>query len=214
MIAEAAEFDYSGSQALKALREEGVETVLVNSNVATIQTSMRMADKVYLGPMQAWFVEKVIEAERPDGILLGFGGQTALSLGVELWDRGVLARYGVRVLGTPVEGIRKALSRRLFREAMIRAGVPVPPSRATSSPREAVEAMLDGIELSRAVSVPRGPGDIGESIGYIGYVTSGYMTRQDLTEQAVLSALVPRLAGWSERLIRVGELARVVGARV
>ena len=143
MIAEAAEFDYSGSQALKALREEGIETVLVNSNVATIQTSPRMADKVYMGPMKAWFVEKVIEAERPDGILLGFGGQTALSLGVELWDRGVLQRYGVKVLGTPIEGIRKALSRRLFREAMERSGVPIPPSRAAYSPQEALDAADD-----------------------------------------------------------------------
>jgi carbamoyl-phosphate synthase large subunit len=89
-IAEAAEFDYSGSQAIKALREEGIETVLVNPNVATIQTSYNMADHVYLGPLQPWFLERVIERERPDAILLGFGGQTALSLGVELHRRGVL----------------------------------------------------------------------------------------------------------------------------
>ncbi len=139
-IAEAAEFDYSGSQALKALREEGVEAVLVNSNVATIQTSPGMAPKVYLGPVTAWFVERVIEKERPDGIMLGFGGQTALSVGVELWDRGVLQRYGVKVLGTPVEGIRKALSRSLFRAAMSRAGIPMPPSRPATSPGEALEA--------------------------------------------------------------------------
>ena len=140
MIAEAAEFDYSGSQALKALREEGIYAILVNSNVATIQTSARMADRVYMGPMKAWYVERVIERERPDGIMLGFGGQTALSLGVELWDKGVLAKYGVKVLGTPVEGIRKALSRRLFRQAMEKAGVPMPPSRATRTPGEAIEA--------------------------------------------------------------------------
>jgi len=139
-IAEAAEFDYSGSQALKALREEGIEAVLVNSNVATIQTSPGMASKVYLGPVTPWFVERVIEAERPDGIMLGFGGQTALSVGVELWDRGVLQRYGVKVLGTPVEGIRKALSRSLFRRAMSRAGIPMPPSTPATSPREALEA--------------------------------------------------------------------------
>ena len=140
MIAEAAEFDYSGSQALKALREEGIYSILVNSNVATIQTSARMADRVYMGPMKAWYVEKVIERERPDGIMLGFGGQTALSLGVELWDKGVLAKYGVKVLGTPVEGIRKALSRSLFRHAMEKAGVPMPPSKATRTPGEALEA--------------------------------------------------------------------------
>ncbi len=139
-IAEAAEFDYSGSQALKALREEGIETVLVNPNVATIQTSYRLADHVYLGPLQPWFVEKVIERETPDAILLGFGGQTALSLGVELYRRGVLQRYGVRVLGTPVEGIEKALSRGKFREAMIKAGLPVPPSHPATSVEEALEA--------------------------------------------------------------------------
>ncbi len=139
-IAEAAEFDYSGSQALKALREEGVEAVLVNSNVATIQTSHGMASRVYLGPVTSWFVEKVIEEERPDGIMLGFGGQTALSIGVDLWDREVLQKYGVKVLGTPVEGIRKALSRSLFRAAMTRAGIPMPPSRPAGSPGEALEA--------------------------------------------------------------------------
>ena len=139
-IAEAAEFDYSGSQALKALREEGIETVLVNPNVATIQTSYRIADHVYLGPLQAWFVERVIERERPDAILLGFGGQTALSLGVELHRRGVLDKYGIRVLGTPIEGIERALSRGLFRNAMIASGLPVPPSRPARSPEEALEA--------------------------------------------------------------------------
>ncbi len=143
-IAEAAEFDYSGSQALRALREEGIETVLVNPNVATIQTSYRLADHVYLGPLKPWFLEKVIERERPDGILLGFGGQTALSLGVELYKRGILRRYGVRVLGTPIEGIEAALSRALFRETMEKHGLPIPPSRAARSPEEAI-AIAQGI---------------------------------------------------------------------
>ncbi|MEM2475574.1 MAG: hypothetical protein QW407_06580, partial [Thermofilaceae archaeon] len=97
-IAEAAEFDYSGSQAIKALKEEGIEVVVVNPNVATIQTSKELADKVYLLPVQPDFVERVIERERPDGILLGFGGQAALNCGVELARRGVLDRYGVKVL--------------------------------------------------------------------------------------------------------------------
>lgn len=138
-IAEAAEFDYSGSQALKALREEGVKTVLVNPNIATIQTSYKLADKVYLVPLKAEFLEKVIERERPDGILLGFGGQTALSLGVQLHDKGVLQRYGVKVLGTPIEGIRRALSRALFRKTMIDVGLPVPPSKPATSLEEALE---------------------------------------------------------------------------
>ncbi|NPA05764.1 MAG: carbamoyl-phosphate synthase (glutamine-hydrolyzing) large subunit [Crenarchaeota archaeon] len=138
-IAEAAEFDYSGSQALKALREEGIETILVNPNIATIQTSHKMSDKVYLGPLKPWFVEKVIERERPDAILLGFGGQTALSLGVALHDSGILKKYGIRVLGTPIEGIRRALSRALFRETMIKWGLPVPPSRPARSVEEAMK---------------------------------------------------------------------------
>ncbi|GAB6148740.1 carbamoyl-phosphate synthase (glutamine-hydrolyzing) large subunit [Stetteria hydrogenophila] len=139
-VAEAAEFDYSGSQALKALKEDGIETILVNPNVATIQTSYRLADHVYLGPIQPWFVERVIERERPDAILLGFGGQTALSLGVELHRRGVLERYGVKVLGTPIEGIERALSRGLFRDTMARAGLPVPPSEPATSVEEALKA--------------------------------------------------------------------------
>ena len=139
-IAEAAEFDYSGSQAIKALKEEGVSVVVVNPNVATIQTSKELADAVYLLPVQPEFVERVIERERPDGILLGFGGQTALNCGVELARRGVLERYGVRVLGTPVESIVRALDRNLFRATMLEHGIPVPPSRAAYSVEEAVEA--------------------------------------------------------------------------
>ena len=98
-IAEAAEFDYSGTQALKAVKEEGIETILVNPNVATIQTSHLFADKVYLIPLKPEFVAKVIERERPDGIMIGFGGQTALSIGVALWKMGILQKYDVKVLG-------------------------------------------------------------------------------------------------------------------
>ena len=104
-IGEAGEFDYSGSQALKALREEGIRTVLVNPNIATVQTSEGVADAVYFLPVTPEFVEKVIKKERPDGILLSFGGQTALNCGVALFRSGVLKRYGVQVLGTPVETI-------------------------------------------------------------------------------------------------------------
>ncbi|MCC6045956.1 MAG: carbamoyl-phosphate synthase (glutamine-hydrolyzing) large subunit [Ignisphaera sp.] len=138
-IAEAAEFDYSGNQALKALKEEGIETVLVNPNIATIQTSYKFADKVYLAPLKPEFVAKVIEVERPDGIMIGFGGQTALSIGVRLYDDGVLSKYGVKVLGTPIEGIRRALSRSLFRETMVKHSIPVPPSSAATSINEAID---------------------------------------------------------------------------
>ncbi|MEM2206098.1 MAG: carbamoyl-phosphate synthase (glutamine-hydrolyzing) large subunit [Sulfolobales archaeon] len=138
-IAEAAEFDYSGSQALKALKEEGIKTVLINPNVATIQTSHELADRVYLVPIRREFVEAVIERERPDGILLGFGGQSALSIGVTLEREGVLSRYGVKVYGTPVDGIEKALNRELFKETMRVWSLPVPMSGAARSLREALE---------------------------------------------------------------------------
>ena len=113
-IGEAGEFDYSGSQALKAMKEEGIETVLINPNIATVQTSEGVADQVYFLPVQPYFVEKVIEKERPDGILLAFGGQTALNCGVELYQSGVLEKYNVKVLGTPVQAIMDTEDRELF----------------------------------------------------------------------------------------------------
>ena len=117
-IGEAGEFDYSGSQALKALREEGVKTVLINPNIATVQTSEGVADEIYFLPVQPYFVERVIEKERPDGILLSFGGQTALNCGVELYKSGVLEKYNVKVLGTPVQAIMDTEDRELFVERL------------------------------------------------------------------------------------------------
>ena len=117
-IGEAGEFDYSGSQALKALREEGVSTVLINPNIATVQTSEGVADQIYFLPVQPYFVERVIEKERPDGILLSFGGQTALNCGVELDKKGVLRKYNVKVLGTPVRAIMDTEDRELFVERL------------------------------------------------------------------------------------------------
>src|SRR5574344_91628 len=117
-IGEAGEFDYSGSQALKALREEGVETVLINPNIATVQTSEGVADQIYFLPVQPYFVERVIQKERPDGILLAFGGQTALNCGVELYKEGILEKYGVQVLGTPVQAIIDTEDRELFVERL------------------------------------------------------------------------------------------------
>src|SRR5690554_2905701 len=113
-IGQAGEFDYSGSQALKAMREEGIETVLINPNIATIQTSEGVADKVYFLPITPYFVEKVIQKEKPDGILLAFGGQTALNCGTELYQSGILAKYDVKVLGTSVEAIMITEDRDLF----------------------------------------------------------------------------------------------------
>lgn len=117
-IGEAGEFDYSGSQALKALREEGIETILINPNIATVQTSEGVADKIYFLPVQPYFVERVIEKERPDGILLAFGGQTALNCGVELYKQGVLEKYNLKVLGTPVQAIMDTEDRELFVEKL------------------------------------------------------------------------------------------------
>jgi len=117
-IGEAGEFDYSGSQALKALREEGIETVLINPNIATVQTSEGVADQIYFLPVQPYFVEQVIKKERPDGILLAFGGQTALNCGVELYQKGILEEYGVRVLGTPVQAIMDTEDRERFVEKL------------------------------------------------------------------------------------------------
>lgn len=138
-IGEAGEFDYSGAQAIKALKEEGVEVVLINPNVATIQTDEKfVGDKAYFLPITPEFAEKVIEEERPDGILLGFGGQTALNCGTELAEKGILDKYNVKVLGTSVEAIEKADNRDLFRKTMIEAGIPIPKSKKANSIEEAV----------------------------------------------------------------------------
>ena len=119
-IGEAGEFDYSGSQALKALREEGIKTVLINPNIATVQTSEGVADQIYFLPVQPYFVERVIDKERPDGIFLAFGGQTALNCGVELYKSGVLEKYNVKVLGTPVQAIMDTEDRELFVERLMK----------------------------------------------------------------------------------------------
>jgi carbamoyl-phosphate synthase large subunit len=139
-IGQAGEFDYSGSQAIKALKEEGIEVVLINPNIATIQTSEYMANRVYFLPIDHHFVSGVIERERPDGILLSFGGQTALNVGVELSDSGVLDKYGVRVLGTPVEAIRNTEDRDLFVRRLSEIGLKAPRSSAVSSLEGALEA--------------------------------------------------------------------------
>ena len=142
-IGQAGEFDYSGSQALKALREEGVETVLVNPNIATIQTSEGMADRLYLLPVDEATVERVIERERPDGILLGFGGQTGLNVGVALARNGVLERYGVEVLGTPIDSIIDTEDRERFVQRLDEIGVVTARSRACESVEGASSAAED-----------------------------------------------------------------------
>jgi len=137
-IGQAGEFDYSGSQAIKALKEEGIRTVLVNPNVATIQTTPGLADEIYLLPVEPDFVEKVVAAERPDGILLNVGGQSALNTGVELWKSGVLGRAGVAVLGTPVETIVESEDRALFAAKMRSIDISVPKSNTADSVERAL----------------------------------------------------------------------------
>ena len=133
-IGQAGEFDYSGSQALKALREEGISSVLVNPNIATIQTSEGIADQqVYFLPVTPYFVEEIIKKERPDGILLAFGGQTALNCGTELYQKGILEKYGVRVLGTSVEAIMYTEDRDLFVKKLDEIPMKTPKSHAVES---------------------------------------------------------------------------------
>ena len=139
-IGEAGEFDYSGSQALKALKEEGIETVLINPNIATVQTSEGIADNVYFLPVTPYFVERVIAKERPDGILLSFGGQTALNCGVELYKSGVLERYGIKVLGTPVQAIIDTEDREKFVQRLDEIGVKTIRSEAVSNIEQARRA--------------------------------------------------------------------------
>src|SRR5690554_4774107 len=139
-IGEAGEFDYSGSQALKALSEEGVETVLINPNIATVQTSEGVADKIYFLPVTPYFVEKVIKREQPDGVLLAFGGQTALNCGVQLYKSGVFEKYGVEVLGTPVQAIMDTEDRDLFVKKLNQIEVKTIQSYAVSSVNEALES--------------------------------------------------------------------------
>ena len=139
-IGEAGEFDYSGSQALKAMKEEGIETVLINPNIATVQTSEGIADKIYFLPVTPQFVERVIDRERPDGILLAFGGQTALNCGVELYRSGVLEKYDVKVLGTPVQAIMDTEDRELFVEKLDQIDVKTIKSHAVATVKEALES--------------------------------------------------------------------------
>ena len=147
IIGQAAEFDYAGTQACKAMREEGVISVLVNSNPATIMTDEDIADVVYVEPLTVEVIARIIEKERPDGLLPTLGGQTGLNLAVELADAGVLEKYNVRVLGTPIQTIRNAEDRELFKQLLIKIGEPVPRS-------ETVETMEDGRRVAKEIGLP------------------------------------------------------------
>ena len=152
-IGQSGEFDYSGSQALKALREEGIKTILVNPNIATIQTSRLLADEVYFLPVMPFFVEKIIAKERPDGILLSFGGQTALNCGIELFSSGVLEKYRVRILGTPISAIMLTEDRQAFARHLRSIEIPTPQSRSAETLEEALRI---GEEIGFPVMVRAG----------------------------------------------------------
>lgn len=147
IIGQAAEFDYSGTQACETLKKEGIEVVLINSNPATIMTDKAVADRIYIEPITAEYVEKIIAKERPDSILAGMGGQTALNMAVELHDKGILEKYGVKVIGTSIEAIKRGEDRELFREAMAKIGEPVIKS-------EIVEDMEKGFEVANMIGYP------------------------------------------------------------
>ena len=194
-IGEAGEFDYSGSQALKALREEGIKTVLINPNIATVQTSEGVADEIYFLPVQPYFVEKVIAKERPDGILLAFGGQTALNCGVELYQSGVLEKYNVKVLGTPVQAIMDTEDRELFVKKLDEIGVKTIKSQA-----------CDNIEDARKAAASLGYPVILRAAYALGGLGSGFCDNEEelnkLAEKAFAfspQVLVEKsLKGWKE----------------
>ncbi len=197
IIGQAAEFDYSGTQACRALREEGITTVLVNSNPATIMTDEGIADIVYIEPLTVEVLARIIERERPEGLLPTLGGQTGLNLAVELADAGVLDKYNVRLLGTPVETIKKAEERSLFKKLLVDIGEPVPQSATVNSVQEAKELVKSiGLPVIIRPSYTLGGtgGGIAYTMGELGSVVSTgldcSMSREVLVERCLL--------GWKE----------------
>ncbi len=196
-IGEAAEFDYSGSQCLKALREEGIETVLINPNIATIQTDPRLSGKVYLLPVTPDYVEKVIQKEKPDGIMLGFGGQTALNCGIELAKTGVLEKYNVKVLGTPVEAIEDTGDRERFRQVMLKANVPPLKSKAATTVGAALE-IANQIGYPVIVRVAYTLGGKGAGVARNAWELREIVTR-GLAQSRITQVLVEEYVGhWKE----------------
>ncbi len=164
-IGQAGEFDYSGSQAIKALKEEGVRTILVNPNIATIQTSESLADKVYFLPLTASFVEQVIKKEKPDGILLGFGGQTALNVGLELAEQGILKRNKITVLGTPISAIKETEDRDLFAKRLNDLHLRIPKSKAVSTVHDAVK-VAEGLGFPVMCRIAYALGGLGSGVAF------------------------------------------------
>jgi carbamoyl-phosphate synthase large subunit len=197
VIGQAAEFDYSGTQACRALREEGVQTVLVNSNPATIMTDEETADVVYIEPLTVEVVERIIARERPDGLLPTLGGQTGLNLAVALADAGVLERHDVRLLGTPLETIRQAEDRELFKELLQRIGEPVPESQTVTTLEEA-QAVKERIGLPLVI---RPAYTLGGTGGGVAHTDEQYerIVAGGLAASPIRQVLVERsLLGWKE----------------
>ena len=194
-IGEAGEFDYSGSQCLKALKEEGIETVLVNPNIATIQTSKGMADKIYFLPVTAYFVEQVIKKEKPGGIMLAFGGQTALNCGVELDDKGIFKKYNVKVLGTSVETIKDTEDRNLFKKKLAEIDVKVPESRAVTTINEGLN-VAKRIKYPVMARVAYALGGQGSGIAYNDLELNKILTRAFSYSKQIL--IEKYLGGWKE----------------
>src|SRR5579864_2906309 len=197
VIGQAAEFDYAGTQACRALREEGCTTVLVNSNPATIMTDPHVADRTYVEPLTPEFLELVIARERPDALLAGLGGQTALNLAVELADRGILQRYNVEVLGTPIESIRTAEDRELFKQLLQRIGEPVADSVVAHSVPDA-EAFADEIGLPLIIRPAFTLGGTGGGTAFT-WEDLRTITTSGLEASPVHQVLVEKsLLGWKE----------------
>jgi len=196
-IGEAAEFDYSGSQCLKALTEEGIETVLINPNIATIQTDPRLSGKVYLLPVTPEFVEKVIQKEKPDGILLGFGGQTALNCGLELAKQGILEKYNVKVLGTSIEAIEDTGDRERFKQAMLKANVPPLRSKSATTVKDALEVAKE-IGYPVIIRVAYTLGGRGAGVAHNAWELKDIVTR-GLVQSRISQVLVEEYVGhWKE----------------
>ena len=194
-IGEAGEFDYSGSQCLKALKEEGIKTVLVNPNIATIQTSKGMADKIYFLPVTPYFVEKVIEKEKPDGIMLSFGGQTALNCGIELNNNGTLKKYDIKVLGTSINAIKETEDRHLFKKKLAEIDVKVPESKAVTSINEGLK-VTQKIKYPIMARIAYALGGQGSGIAYNDHELKEILTRAFSYSKQIL--IEKYLGGWKE----------------
>src|SRR3989344_3529091 len=194
-IGQAGEFDYSGTQAIKALKEEGIEVVLMNPNIATVQTDKGLADKVYFLPLPEQFAIEIIRKERPDSILLSFGGQTALTLGLALDKRGILKKYNVRVLGTPVSVIRDTEDRELFIKRLEEIGVKTARSRASKNTTEALRAAE---HIGYPVMVRAGFALGGEGSGVVRNAKELSSKLNDVFRSVPQVLIEEYLSGWKE----------------